>query len=37
MGTARKDGFALQDVINQVGRRLGFETENGRYRGVAVL
>ena len=28
-------GFALQDVINQVGRRLGFEAEDGRYRGVA--
>ena len=28
-------GFALQDVVNQVGRRLGFEVEDGRYRGVA--
>ena len=27
-------GFALQDVVNQVGRRLGFDTEDGRYRGV---
>ena len=26
-------GFALQDVVNQIGRRLGFEVENGRYRG----
>jgi hypothetical protein len=27
-------GFALQDAINQVGRRLGFDVEDGRYRGV---
>lgn len=27
-------GFALQDVVNQVGRRLGFQVTNGRYRGV---
>ena len=27
-------GFALQDVVNQVGRRLGFEVEDGRYQGV---
>jgi hypothetical protein len=26
-------GLALQDVINQVGRRLGFEVQYGRYRG----
>jgi hypothetical protein len=26
-------GFALQDLINQVGVRLGFEVEHGRYRG----
>jgi hypothetical protein len=26
-------GFALQDVVNQLGRRLGFVVENGRYRG----
>src|SRR5947209_12570799 len=26
-------GFALQDVINQVGRRLGFNVTYGRYRG----
>lgn len=26
-------GFALQDVINQVGRRLGFAVTYGRYRG----
>ncbi len=28
------NGFALQDVINQVGRRLGFQVVDGRYRGV---
>jgi hypothetical protein len=27
-------GLALQDVVNQVGTRLGFEVTNGRYRGV---
>ena len=27
-------GFALQDVINQVGSRLGFKVNDGRYRGV---
>ena len=26
-------GFALQDVINQVGSRLGFKVKDGRYRG----
>lgn len=26
-------GFALQDVINQIGLRLGFSTEPGSYRG----
>lgn len=28
------NGFALQDVVNETGRRLGFRVENGRYRGV---
>ena len=28
-------GLALQDVVNQVGRRLGFQVEDGRYRGKA--
>lgn len=28
-----ESGFALQDVVNQLGRRLGFEVEDGRYRG----
>lgn len=26
-------GVALQDVVNQVGRRLGFKVTDGRYRG----
>ena len=26
-------GFAFQDLINEMGRRLGFEVENGVYRG----
>jgi hypothetical protein len=28
-------GLALQDVVNEIGRRLGFNVENGRYRGTA--
>ena len=27
-------GLALQDIVNQVGQRLGFHVEYGRYRGV---
>lgn len=27
-------GLALQDIINQAGRRLGFQATDGRYRGV---
>lgn len=27
-------GLALQDVINEVGKRLGFKVQQGRYRGV---
>jgi hypothetical protein len=26
-------GLALQDIVNQVGRRLGFQVSDGRYRG----
>jgi hypothetical protein len=26
-------GYALQDIVNQVGRRLGFTVTDGRYRG----
>lgn len=28
-----QSGLALQDIINQVGRRLGFRVQEGRYRG----
>jgi hypothetical protein len=28
-------GFFLQDVVNELGRRLEFEVENGRYRGTS--
>jgi hypothetical protein len=31
--TFNDSGLALQDIINQVGRRLGFEVEDGRYQG----
>jgi hypothetical protein len=27
-------GFVLQDLVNEIGRRLGFTVEDGRYRGV---
>jgi hypothetical protein len=27
-------GQVLQDIVNEMGRRLGFHAENGRYRGV---
>ena len=27
-------GFVLQDIVNQIGHRLGFKVEYGRYRGV---
>jgi hypothetical protein len=30
-----ESGLALQDIINQAGRRLGFEVKDGLYRGVA--
>jgi hypothetical protein len=26
-------GFVLQDIVNELGRRLGFQVENGLYRG----
>ena len=37
--TCLNDGFqgsgqVLQDIVNEVGRRLGFEVTNGRYQGV---
>ena len=28
-----KGGFVLQDVVNELGRRLGYEVINGRYQG----
>lgn len=28
-------GFALQDVVNQIGRRLGYSVTDGRYRGTS--
>src|SRR5439155_21819727 len=28
-----KSGLALQDIVNEFGRRLDFEVENGLYRG----
>lgn len=31
----KDSGIALQDIINQVGNRLGFSVTNGRYRGTA--
>ena len=33
-GSFQKSGLALQDVVNELGRRLGFGVENGRYQGV---
>ena len=32
-GGFKTSGLALQDIVNQVGRRLGFNVEDGRYRG----
>lgn len=29
----KNQGEILQDVVNEIGRRLGFQVENGRYRG----
>lgn len=28
-----RSGLVLQDVINEIGRRLGYQVQNGRYRG----
>ncbi len=33
IGRFEGSGLALQDVVNQIGRRLGFQVEDGRYRG----
>jgi hypothetical protein len=32
-GSFKESGLALQDIVNQVGRRLGFSVKDGRYRG----
>jgi hypothetical protein len=32
-GKFEANGLALQDIVNQIGRRLGFQVEDGRYRG----
>jgi hypothetical protein len=29
-----RSGYVLQDVVNEIGRRLGYEVKNGRYAGV---
>ncbi len=29
-----QSGFALQDIINEVARRVGFKVQEGRYRGI---
>jgi hypothetical protein len=29
-----RSGFVLQDIINEVGKRLGYTVQNGRYQGV---
>jgi hypothetical protein len=29
-----KSGFVLQDIVNEIGRRLGYEVQSGRYQGV---
>lgn len=33
-GTFVDSGLALQEIVNQVGHRLGFSVEHGRYRGI---
>jgi hypothetical protein len=33
-GKFDSSGLALQDIVNQIGERLGFNVEHGRYRGV---
>ena len=29
-----KSGFVLQDIVNEIGKRLGYDVQNGRYQGV---
>lgn len=33
-GHFEDNGLALQDIVNEIGRRLGFDVRPGRYRGV---
>jgi hypothetical protein len=35
MDSFSESGLVLQDIVNQVGHRLGFKVEYGRYRGVS--
>ena len=30
-----KSGFVLQDIVNEIGKRLGYQVQDGRYQGVA--
>ena len=32
-GKFEQSGFVLQDLVNEIGRRLGFQIEHGRYHG----
>jgi hypothetical protein len=34
-GSFSDSGYALQDIVNEVGRRLGFSVTDGRYRGTS--
>jgi hypothetical protein len=29
-----KSGFVLQDIVNEIGRRLGYQVQSGRYQGI---
>ncbi len=35
LGRFEGSGLALQDIVNEIGRRLSFKVVNGRYRGVS--
>ncbi len=32
-GNFKDSGFVLQDIVNEIGRRIGFEVEHGNYHG----
>ena len=34
MDSFNGSGFVLQDIVNQIGKRLGFKVKYGRYRGI---